>query len=93
MEPQIRRNIPASEFDPAIMEASQTFSLNSDYISDHYEELLAKHPGKWVAVYDERILAVGVDLDDLFRQIEARGVDRGVPAIEYFTIDPTPLIL
>lgn len=63
------------------------------YFDAHREELLAKYPHQWVAVYQQQLIAVAGELDELFRQIDANGVPRGRVFVEYVCDDDEDLVI
>ncbi|MBI5528821.1 MAG: hypothetical protein HY897_21030 [Deltaproteobacteria bacterium] len=45
---------------------------DSEWLSLHLAELVAKYPDKWVAVLDEHVVAAGDDLGEVMDQVEDR---------------------
>jgi hypothetical protein len=57
-----------------LQEELEHFSRDLAYYSRHYEELLMQYPGKWVAIYGERVVGTGEDRGTLAQGLRKRGI-------------------
>ena len=64
-----------------------------EFLVAHREELLKQYPDKWVAVYQEKVVAVAPTMRGLFRKVEAQGIRRGDVKGEFLDTNPMPWIL
>ena len=55
--------------------------------------LVEKHPDKWVAMGREGVIAVGDSMDEVLKEVEARGLHGADVVIEFLDTDPPLLIL
>lgn len=60
------------------------------WVKRHFNELVRKHPGKFIAVYRNRLVAVGDTLKEVSAAAEKRGTEEPpltmqVPAMEDLT--------
>lgn len=76
-----------------IAEQLRQFQVDVRFIQDHMAELLSKHPLQWVAVFEEKIVAVGGTLEEVVRRVEESGAPRGRIALKFLDPDPKPLVL
>lgn len=44
------------------------------YFEKHYDELLARYPEQWVAIFNERVAGVDTDLERLIERLREQGV-------------------
>ena len=63
----------------------QRFKRDTAYYEQHREELLEKYPEQWVAIFREKVVGASPDLDQLFDDLESKGVPLGQGLIEYLT--------
>jgi hypothetical protein len=63
----------AAEWDvtPEMLDALRAFTRNADWAVDH-PEVVYKHVGRWIAVLDERLVAVGDDPAQLHERFRDR---------------------
>lgn len=61
------------------MEALQLQKYD-EWLTEHMEELVAKYPGKVVAIHSDRIILVGDAEGEIYRQVSELG------------LEPTPLV-
>ncbi len=52
---------------------------DSDWISDHIEELTEQYPDQWVAVVDRRVVAAGTDRSAVYQEASAKTGRRNFP--------------
>ena len=64
-----------------------SFRDDALYFDRRRGEFLGSYPHQWVAVYQQQVVAVAGELDELFRQIDERGVPRGRVYVEYVCDD------
>ena len=57
------------------------------------EALTEEYPNKWVAMGKDGVLAVEDSLDDLFEELESRGLRDQKMKVEFLDPDPLPLLL
>ena len=55
--------------------------------------LMERYPDKWVTMGQEGVLAVGDSMDEVLREVEARGLNGTDVEIEFMDTDPPLLIL
>ena len=71
----------------------QRFHRNVEYFQVHREDLLRQHPGEWVAVLDERVVATDPDYERLLKELKANEVPLGKVYIQRAAETDEPLIL
>ena len=71
----------------------ELYSADSAYFREHYEELLARYPDRWVAVYDRQVVAVAEDQNELISQLEREGIPPAEVYRERLSTDEDLLIL
>ena len=55
-------------------ETIDRFTADGDWLQEHREELLREHPDRWVAVYNQQVVAVAKDIQGLIRQLKRKGI-------------------
>ncbi len=70
----------------------EEFQTNQEWLMEHFDEILKKYNGKFVAVWGEGIFAADEDLIALREKIHKKGKPRAV-YVEYVTDNPPELIL
>ena len=76
-----------------IDEMLRSFAASAQVFSSDRKSLIDKFENKWVAVYRERVEAVADSLDDVMRQIAAKGIPAGEAAIRFVDRGERTLIL
>ena len=71
----------------------QRLRRDAEYYHAHYEELLARYPEMWVAIYEEEVVGAAADLRDLLLSMNERGIPRGRGLVEYLAREPRLLVL
>ena len=71
----------------------ERFNADGDYLQEHREELLREHPDRWVAVYNQQVVAVAKGIKALIKQLERKGVKPGRAYCKYLTENEPILIL
>lgn len=61
------------------------FEKDSDYLDEHYQELLHQFPDEFVAIYGGSVAAHGTTLDEVERQLAAHGVVASWPAMRFLS--------
>ncbi len=82
------------EIDPeqARVEFEQ-FSRDCRYLSSIRPQLREHHPDCWVAVYEEKVAAVGTELSEVFSALTDLGIPKSLAALKFITKEPRRLIL
>jgi hypothetical protein len=81
---------PASK---EVQEELERFRRDSDYLQAHYEELLDRYPERWVAVFNERVVGVAPELDELLDGLMAEGLPIGRVYVQFLTREEVDWIL
>jgi hypothetical protein len=71
----------------------ERFTRDMLYFDEHRPELLRRHPERWIAVYDQRVVGVARDPEALIRQLERQGIPPGQAFRQYLTERDELLIL
>lgn len=71
----------------------ERFHADADYFDRHRQELLQRYPERWVAVYNQEVVASAKDIKRLVRQLERKGIQPGRTYREYLTAKEELLIL
>jgi hypothetical protein len=80
--------------DPAEMrKRMRKFEEDSDFFFEMETELLAKHPDRWVGVYNKTVLAVEDSLEAVLDELRRLGVPTGQAVIEFLCSNPPKMIL
>jgi len=46
-----------------------TYAENSDWVGEHYDQLLARYPEQWIAVQNRRVIASDPSIDALVKRV------------------------
>ncbi len=76
-----------------VQEELERFNEDMAYFDAHRQELLARYPERWVAVYDGRVVGTAKHLPRLMAQLERQGIPKGRAFVEYVTGHDDLLIL
>jgi len=76
-----------------IREGLAQFNKDHNWLSEYHAELLEKYPDQWVAVFKEKIVGAGPDLNQIIEDLRGQGIDTGRVAISLIETNPRPLIL
>ena len=76
-----KRTRKSDGIDPKVLDAY------SRWVARHFDELVRKHAGKFIAVYRNRLVAVGDSYKEVYEAAEKRGIEEPpltmqVPGIE-----------
>jgi hypothetical protein len=87
---QFRRKIG----DPkAFRERLQRYGRNSQFALRHLEEWRLQYPDSWVGVYDEKLVAVAKDRDDLVAVLKAKQVPLEGTFVRFITKEKYAIIV
>jgi hypothetical protein len=50
------------------------FSVDLAYYSAHYEELLSRYPGLWIAIFGQTVVGTGTDRERLVQDLRAQEI-------------------
>ncbi|HLF08666.1 MAG TPA: DUF5678 domain-containing protein [Dehalococcoidia bacterium] len=64
-----------------------------EYIADHHNALLKKHPEQWIAIRDGEVVAVGQDFLELKAGAAARGIAITSTVTVFLTREKQNLVL
>jgi CII-binding regulator of phage lambda lysogenization HflD len=76
-----------------IMEELGRYKSAVDFLETSLPQLLEAHPKHWVAVLGQEIVALTPSFEDLFRELDEKGIDRKSTAIRFLDPNPPTLIL
>ena len=71
----------------------QRFTNDSHWMSDQWEELKARFPDCYVAVLNQRVVAVATNVDEIHNQLDAKGIWPGLAVKGFLRSEPITLIL
>ena len=66
---------------------------DADFLNVNRPDWVARHPDKWVAVFEEEIVGLGDTFDEVVRAAEAKDAPRGRIVVEFLATDPIAMIL
>lgn len=75
-----------------MMEELGRYSKNVDFLETSLPQLLEDHPKHWVAVSRQEIVALTPSFEDLFKELDEKGIDRKSTAIRFLDPNPPTLI-
>jgi hypothetical protein len=88
----ISEPMPAAERE-RVSRGLAAFSRTMDWFDAHYDELVAQHPGRWVAFDADGVLATGASQEEVLAQADRRLIERGEASTEFVPAEPMNLIL
>ena len=71
----------------------QRFKRDTAYYEAHHEALLARSPEQWVAIYNQQVVGVAPDYEQLLDELQAKGFSVGHVLVEHLTRQDELLIL
>ena len=78
----------------SITEQIKEFESNTKWIDDHYQELKAKYPDEYVAVWNEKVVGHGMELPSLMETLwKCYPEDYRHTPVEYISTEDVHLIL
>jgi hypothetical protein len=69
------------------------FHRDVAYYEAHHDELMARYPEKWIAIYDETVVDADPDIERLLDRLRQRCVPPERALVEHLTRDEDVLIL
>ncbi len=69
------------------------FKRDAAYYEAHYQDLLARYPGQWIAIYNQAVVGTAEKFDDLLIALRQRGVPPEHALVERLSCDDDVLIL
>jgi hypothetical protein len=87
--PQGRQTSP----EELVQQELEQYRSDAHYFDEHRAELLAQYPERWVAIYNQHVVAVAKDAKRLKSQLERKGIKPSRVYREYLTQQEELLIL
>ena len=69
------------------------FRHDVDYYAEHRDELLARYPEMWVAIFDRHLVGVAADLRALVAARKERRIPAGQALVKHLTRENAFLVL
>jgi hypothetical protein len=69
------------------------FRRDVDYYAAHRDELLARYPEMWVAIFDRQLVGVASDPRALVATLTERRIPAGQALVKHLTRENAPLVL
>lgn len=69
------------------------FKRDALFLEKHRDELVSKHPNKWIAVYNRRVQVVDSNLTKLLKILDQKGLPRGQTVVEFLSTEKKLLIV
>ena len=69
------------------------FERDVAYYEAHYQDLLARHPEQWIAIYNQAVVGVAKKFDDLLVALRQGGVPPEHALVEHLSRNEDVLIL
>jgi hypothetical protein len=63
------------------------FHRDVAYFEAHHDELMARYPEKWIAIYDEAMVDAAPDIESLLDTLRQRGVPPEQALVKHLTRD------
>ena len=76
---------------PKAQAEMKAYARTSEFLHSKFGELLSRHPGKWVAAFDERVCAHADTLDRLLEILDEYGIPRQLAVVRFLDPDPPAL--
>lgn len=76
-----------------VQQELERFTADMLYFDQHRHALLRQYPDKWVAIYQNQVVATAKTLPRLVTQLERKGIPKGRAFVEYVTEKEDLLIL
>lgn len=73
--------------------ALEGLKRNGEYYEAHQDDLLARYPEQWIAVFNEQVVGADADFDQLLDSLDERGIPSENTLIEYATAKDEVFIL
>ena len=75
-----------------ILQMLEEADRNGRYVAAHYRELLQQYPNRWIAVYEEKVVAVSRSHKALLKQLDKLGCRRNGSVTQFLDTDPPQCI-
>jgi hypothetical protein len=69
------------------------FRQDADYYAEQFEQLLARYPDQWIAIYQRALVAAAADLPGLLAALRERGIPVEETLVKYLSTEEPVLIL
>ena len=69
------------------------FKKDCQFLDSHRTEWTVAHPDRWVVVFNEKLVSVGITPKDALQKARQQGIDLPRVAIEYLSSKPVKMIL
>ncbi len=69
------------------------FRGDVDYYAEHRDDLLARYPEMWVAIFERQLVGVASDPRALVATLKERGIPAGQALVKHLSRENIPLIL
>lgn len=69
------------------------FKRDTLFVEKHRDELVSKHPNKWIAVYKRQVQGVDSDLTNLLKILDQKSLPRGQTVVEFLSTEKKLLII
>ena len=76
-----------------VLEGLKDFRRDMDWIYENQDQLRKKHPDKYVAVMNQKVIDFDSDLKTLIYRLKEKGKNPSEIPIEYISQEPIRLIL
>jgi len=76
-----------------VQEELERYRMDALYFEQHRQDLLHRYPERWIAVYNQEVVATARRLPQLLQQLENRGLPRAQVFIEHVSAKEVLLIL
>jgi hypothetical protein len=93
MQATIDKAIKAAGGLDAFKKQFNAYSANDEYFAQHRNELLESYDGKWVAIHDSKLLAVGDAWKDVMSKVKKRRIPDDEVVVRFLVKKPKVLIL
>jgi len=71
----------------------QTAGKDNEWLTSNFEKLQKEHPNKFIAVFDEHIIAEGCESEKVINEVKKKGKDPATVLIEFIPEKGLLLIL
>ena len=76
-----------------IAQELERFRKDALYVNEHWEELTARYPDRWIAVYEERLVADAKNPSQLRSKLLKKGVPPGEAYRRYLSTKEEDLLI
>jgi len=75
------------------VEGLKRAQADSEYLEEHWGDLLQQHPDEWVAIFKGAVAGHAADLDALLRELESSGIDSSRAVVELLSTETQLFVL